>query len=146
MFGAPALLETLKTPADLKHQRLLHVLGYEEGWAVWLKAAKVAQVIAGQGIQFDTSLLAFEVAAQGGGVALGRSSMSALEIASGRLVRPFDLAVPIREAFHMIAPMDGAEHPDAVVFRAWILDEAQAERDAQNRRGSLAGLQADSSV
>jgi len=131
---APALLETLETPADLQHHRLLHVLGYEEGWAVWLKAAKVAQVIAGQGIQFDTSLLAFEVAAQGGGVALGRSSMSAVEIASGRLVRPFDLAVPIREAFHMIASMDGSEHPDAVVFRAWILDEAQAEREAQSGR------------
>ena len=56
--------------------------------------------------------------------------MSAVEIASGRLVRPFDLAVPIREAFHMLAPMDGSEHPDAAVFRAWILDEAQAERQA----------------
>jgi len=127
---APALLDRLKTPADLQGQRLLHVLGYEEGWAVWLKAAKAAEVIAGQGIQFDTSLLAFEVAARGGGVALGRSSMSAVEIASGRLVRPFDLAVPIREAFHMLAPMDGSEHPDAAVFRAWILDEAQAERQA----------------
>ncbi len=127
---APALCAALKTPAELQHQRLLHVLGYEEGWATWLKAARVTQVNAGEGIQFDSSLLAFEVAACGGGVALGRTSMSALEIAAGRLVRPFDLAVPIREAFHMIAPADGSEHPDAAVFRDWILAEAAAARDA----------------
>ena len=127
---APSLLDSLQTAADLQHHRLLHVLGYEEGWAVWLKAAKVAEVNAGQGIQFDTSLLAFEIAAQGGGVALGRSSMSAVELASGRLVRPFDLRVPIREAFHMIAPLAGTEHPDSEAFRTWILAEALAARDA----------------
>lgn len=127
---APALLESLKKPADLQHHRLLHILGYEEGWAIWLKAAKVSQVSAGQGIQFDTSLMAFEVAAQGGGVALGRTSMSAQEIESGRLVRPFDIAVPIREASHMIAAAGGSEHPDVPIFREWILEEAEAARDA----------------
>jgi LysR family glycine cleavage system transcriptional activator len=124
----PETARRLARPEDLAAERLLHVIGYEEGWAVWLRAAGARGVNAGQGIQFDTSIMAFEVAANGGGVALGRSSMSAREIASGRLMRPFDLAVPIREAFYMIAPQQGGEHPDAALFREWILGEAAAER------------------
>ncbi len=126
---APSMLDGLRRPADLARHRLLHVLGYEEGWAVWLKAAGATDVNAGQGIQFDNSLLAFEVAARGDGVALGRSSMSAAVLASGRLVRPFGPAVPIREAFHMVWPVGGDGHPDADRFRSWILAEAHAARD-----------------
>lgn len=126
---APALLKCrppLRRPEDLAHHRLLHVLGYEEGWALWLKAAGAVQVNAGQGLQLDTSLLAFEVAARGGGIALGRSSMSAKEIDSGRLVRPFKLALPIDEAFYLLSPQHGHEHPHAALFRAWLLEEVAA--------------------
>lgn len=126
---APTLLATLETPAALARHPLLHVLGYEEGWAMWLKAANVEGVNPGQGLQFDTSLLAFQVAAQGFGVALGRSSMAEHEIGIGRLVRPYHFPVPIREAFHMVSPMVGAEHPDAAPFRDWILEEAATARD-----------------
>jgi len=122
---APELAGQLSTPADLEQQRLLHVLGYEEGWAAWLKAAGLDHINSGQGIQFDNSLLAFEVAAAGGGVALGRSSMSAKELASGRLVKPFHLAVPVREAFYLMAPLSGSPHPYAEIFRNWLLGEAQ---------------------
>lgn len=126
---APALLRRrppLRRPEDLARHRLLHVLGYEEGWAQWLKAAGAGHINAGQGLQFDTSLLAFEVAARGGGVALGRSSMSAREIDSRRLVRPFKLALPIDEAFYLLSPQHGREHPHAALFRAWLLEEAAA--------------------
>lgn len=127
---APSLLTegpALKVPSDLKHHRLLHVLGYEEGWANWLKVAKAAGVNAGQGLQFDTSLLVFEFAAHGGGVALGRSSMSQPMLEGGRLIRPFDVSVPLHEAFYLIAPTDGREHPDAEVFRDWLLSEVEAD-------------------
>jgi len=125
----------LKTPADLQNQRLLHVIGYEEGWAVWLKAAGLHHINSGQGIQFDTSLLAFEVAASDGGVALGRSSMSTKELNENRLVRPFSVAVPVREAFYLMTPTSGSPHPHRETFRQWLL--AQVE---------LAGPQAESSL
>jgi LysR family glycine cleavage system transcriptional activator len=50
----------------------------------------------------DTSLMAFELAANGVGIALGRTSMSQKEVSSGRLVRPFDLSVPASEAFFLL--------------------------------------------
>lgn len=128
---SPGLLQgekALRSPQDLQQHNLLHVLGYEEGWALWLKKAGVEHLNVGQGLQFDTSLIAFEVATQGLGVALGRSSMSERVLASGRLVKPFDLSVPVDEAFHLISPLDRIKHPDSERFRDWLLAEAGVTR------------------
>lgn len=116
---APGL--RLESPEDLSKHRLLHVLGYHEGWGVWLTAAGAKGVDAGSGLHLDTSLTAFELAAQGAGVALGRSSLAAHAIASGRLIAPFALAVPIDEAFHIVEPAGGSRHPDAAGFSAWLV-------------------------
>jgi LysR family transcriptional regulator, glycine cleavage system transcriptional activator len=74
----------------------------------------------GQGLQFDTSLTAFEVAAQGGGVALGRHSLAQRDRASGRLVAPFGIEIPINEAFHLLEPVGKTLHPDASHFIEWV--------------------------
>jgi LysR family glycine cleavage system transcriptional activator len=124
---APSLAHQISQPNDLSAQRLLHVLGYQEGWGTWLRAAGAKSVNPGQGLKFDTSLMAFEVASQGGGVALGRRSLSKHARAMGRLVAPFDLNVPIDEAFHLLQPMEGNVHPDAPLFIDWIT--AVADRD-----------------
>jgi LysR family glycine cleavage system transcriptional activator len=132
---APSLLygkNAIRKPADLAHHRLLHVLGYEEGWADWLRFAKTNGINSGQGLQFDTSLLAFEFAAHGGGVALARSSMFSIEIERGRLVEPFSIEAPLHEAFHLISPETGRDHPDAQKFREWLLDTAN--NDPENCR------------
>ncbi|MFV1575299.1 transcriptional regulator GcvA [Phaeobacter sp. JH20_37] len=132
---APSLLEgekAIRTPGDLVHHRLLHVLGYEEGWATWLRHATATGVNAGQGLQFDTSLLAFEFASRGGGVALARSSMLGIEIERGRLLSPFEIEAPLHEAFYLISPETGRDHPDAEKFRAWLIEAA--ENDAENQR------------
>lgn len=121
---APSLLQgrnPLQVPADLKKHNLLHVIGYQEGWATWFNAAGIADVDPGGGLQCDTSLAAFEVAAHGGGVALGRSSLTEGVLASGRLVTPFDLAVPIEEAFYLITPAQGLLQPDAKLFVDWLV-------------------------
>ena len=115
----------LNAPDDLRHHRLLHVLGYHEGWGIWLKAASASHVDAGSGMHLDTSLTAFELAAQGGGVALGRRSLAGHALASGRLIAPFGLAVPINEAFHLVQPAGGNTHPDAPLFVDWLLSVAQ---------------------
>lgn len=124
----PEIAARLRSPDDLAKERLLHVLGYKEGWATWLTAAGAAKVNAGSGVQFDSSLMAFEVAANGGGVALGRTSMSAKEVQSGRLVRPFSLSVPIAEAFYVLTPEEGLSHPDAALFRDWLVAKADEDR------------------
>ena len=119
-------LAHLTRPDDLARHRLLHVLGYQEGWGIWLNAAGARAVDAGQGVQVDTSVTAFAVASAGGGIALGRSSLSEEVRASGRLIAPFALEVPIDEAFYLLEPAEGPQHPDAPGFRDWLVAAAGA--------------------
>ncbi len=116
----PAFAAELKQPDDLQKYRLLHVLGYQEGWGIWLNAAGARSVDAGRGLKFDNSLTAFKMAASGGGVALGRSSLVGHELLSGRLVAPFDLEVPIEEAFYLLEPVGRQVHADAAKFTQWL--------------------------
>jgi LysR family glycine cleavage system transcriptional activator len=136
---APSLLQgtkAIQSPEDLAGHRLLHVIGYEEGWAYWLNFAGINGINAGQGLQFDTSLLAFEFAACGGGVALARSSMLGPVLEQGRLVRPFNVKAPLTEAFYLITPTGGREHPDAALFRDWLIETAGNDPDNRaNRAG-----------
>lgn len=119
----------LTLAADLRGQRLLHVLGYQEGWGLWLKAAGVQGVDAGQGLQLDNSLTALELARLGGGVALGRSSLAARDLAEGRLVAPFALALASAEGFHLLEPSLGKGHAKAARLVDWIT--AEAAQDAR---------------
>lgn len=124
----------VQTLEDLRHHRLLHVLGYHEGWGIWLKAAEAVGVDSGSGLHLDTSLTAFELAAQGGGVALGRKSLAGLALESRRLIAPFDLAVPIDEAFHLVKPAGGNNHPDAAAFVDWLLSVVKEEAEVEGQR------------
>ncbi len=136
---APGLINrgpSLATPSDLRDHCLLHVIGYEEGWANWLAIAGAQGVNAGQGLQFDTSLMALETAALGLGIALGRTSMTAPMLESGRLVRPFSISVPVREGFYLLSEDNSRAHPHASLVRDWLLGEAEA--DLNNRRARAA--------
>ena len=62
----------------------------------------------------------------GQGVALARSVLAADEIASGRLVRPFDVDVPAEYAYYLAYPEKSADQSNVMAFREWILEEARA--------------------
>lgn len=132
---APALLERtpgLASVGDLRHQNLLHVIGNNDGWAHWLDAPgqddEAADIDVESGVQFDTSALALEYAAAGGGVAIGASSLTRTMLASGQLVRPFGLTVPSNESFYLVSPEARTDSAQTQALRAWLLEESTAER------------------
>lgn len=125
---SPHVAATLKGPADLANHRLIHVLGYENGWVDWFSAAGLGEARVGMDLRFDTSITAIEVAVNGGGVLLGRSSIVEKELQSGRLVKPFDLTIPSAEAFYLLSPTNAAPHPHAHLFRDWIVGLCEEAR------------------
>jgi LysR family glycine cleavage system transcriptional activator len=134
---APALLagpRPLRAPGDLRHHTLLHddtrtTDGAYPNWAMWLRAAGLEDVDAARGTRFDYPGLVLEAAAAGDGVALALSTIAAADLAAGRLVKPFAVAVPTPFAYYVVCPQATAERPKVAAFRRWL--RAEAERDLQ---------------
>lgn len=121
-----------QAPDELGKHTLLHVIGYEEGWGYWLKKTGASQAYTPQGMQFDTLITALEMAVQGQGLALGRTSLVENMIANGRLIAPFEQRVATSEAFHLTHSTHQYLHQHAETFRSWIIEEAEAQRDKAN--------------
>ncbi|WP_116475528.1 transcriptional regulator GcvA [Zobellella maritima] len=129
---SPALVDKaypLESLEALARHTLLHVIGYEEGWGYWLNSTGYSHLDTSQGLQFDTLISALEMAAQGQGFALGRTSLVEDMIASGRLVAPFSQRVATSEAFHLVYPAHQYLHPHAEIFRTWLVGEAIGGRE-----------------
>lgn len=134
---SPALLRgrnALRRPGDLARHTLLHVIGNQQGWSAWLAAAGASEASAGQGLQFDTSIVALEMAAAGVGVALGHSSFVGGYLAAGRLAIPFDVAIPTNGAFYLVAPEGRTLSIEAKHLRDWIAAEADSSRSVIGSR------------
>lgn len=116
-LGAPPL----EQPDDLRHHTLLRVTGYDDQWRMWLTAAGVTGVDANRGPMFDDDLAALQAAIDGLGVALIGAPIAEGDLAAGRLVTPFALALPDTAAYYVVAPPETAERPKVKRFRDWLL-------------------------
>ena len=129
---SPHLLEAgppLKNPADLRRHALIHDQAADRDplaptWAMWLKAAGVEGGPAGSGLTFSGTHLALDAAIAGHGVVLAYSAIAAADIAAGRLVRPFSLALPDLFAYYIVTAPGALERPKVRAFRDWLRREA----------------------
>ncbi len=136
---SPGLLERgppLDSPADLAGHNLLHVewtwaltkgKGETLDWQLWLRAAGAEKVDALRGPRFSHANLALQAAIEGQGLALGSESLARDDLAAGRLVRPFDVVLPMNFAYYLIYPEETAALPKIANFRHWILTEIDAK-------------------
>ena len=127
---SPSLLKgdrPLNCPQDLAHQTLLHTSGgYDDDWRLWLTAAGLpADISKPPGVTFDLIFMTVQAAIDGIGVALGRTSYVQDDIAKGRLVVPFKIALPADAGFYLVSPEGAAEPPKLAGFRKWLIASAK---------------------
>jgi LysR family glycine cleavage system transcriptional activator len=126
---SPALLNgkrPLKCPEDLRDHMLLHTSTNSDDWRQWLTAAGLPSDISKQpGITFDLILMTVQAAIDGIGVAMGRTSYVQDDIAKGRLVVPFKIALPVDAGFYLVSPEGVAEPPKLRAFRQWLIASAK---------------------
>jgi LysR family glycine cleavage system transcriptional activator len=96
----------------------------EPFWGRWLKGAGVTDVDANKGPHFSHAVLAFEAAIDGVGVLASMPVLGADDIASGRLVAPFDLIVKLPGGYYMACGEHADERPAVAAFREWLRGEA----------------------
>ncbi len=116
----------LRTPEDLRHHTLLHDESPAD-WQRWLKEMQVSGADATRGPTFNHSNVVIEAAIDGQGVAVARSAIAATALADGRLVRPFDISLPLAAAYYVVSPQENADRPKVEIFRDWLLAEAAVE-------------------
>ncbi|MCK1714629.1 MULTISPECIES: transcriptional regulator GcvA [unclassified Bradyrhizobium] len=127
---SPSLLrgdKPLRRPEDLKDHPLLHTSNANsDDWRLWLTAAGLPADLAKQpGITFDMIFMTIQAAIDGIGVAMGRTSYVQDDIAKGRLVVPFKIALPADAGFYVVAPDGRREAPKLAAFRQWVVAAAQ---------------------
>ncbi|MFL9875005.1 transcriptional regulator GcvA [Paraburkholderia megapolitana] len=114
----------IRVPADLRHARLLHDTP-RQGWRRWCEAAAIEGLDVSTGASFNDASLSLQAAADGQGVALGRLVLAADDLRKGRLVQPFDIAIPNDYSYWLVYPAAALDRPGVAAFRTWLLSEAK---------------------
>ncbi|MFM0176505.1 transcriptional regulator GcvA [Paraburkholderia sediminicola] len=116
----------LLTPPDLVHHKLIHSRFRTADWPDWQRANGVETLRFKQGPNMPSSLLAYEAAVGGLGVAIGQTHLLKQELASGQLIRPFDLPLRRPLGYYALLPRN-SDQAEARVFLEWLKDEMKLQ-------------------
>lgn len=123
----------LRTPRDMQRHTLCHVACEAGGrawprWRDWMAAAGIAGFDDTACVTFGESSHVIQAATDGGAIGLAEVPMVARELAEGRLVRLFDVAVPVADdfAYHLVYPAGAAQDARVAALRGWLLEQAGA--------------------
>jgi LysR family transcriptional regulator of beta-lactamase len=114
---AASLARRLNSPADLARENLLRSYRPDE-WKLWFDAAGITTPPI-RGPIFDASPTIASAAASGVGVALLPGRLFEQDLASGRLVQPFNLCVDAGR-YWLAKLKSRLETPAMAAFRSWL--------------------------
>jgi LysR family glycine cleavage system transcriptional activator len=98
-------------------------------WLAWAQACGYENEIADTPhMNFSSSVLTWQAAMDGLGVAIGQMALLTEDIEEGKLIAPFARPVRTGLSFHLLRPKAQREARKIVLFRDWILAQAAATR------------------
>lgn len=110
-----------KTPQDMVRCSLLRCA--MEPWEPWFRLANLDNLEPTGGLVFQDSSMLVRAAVDGQGIALARHAIVQSDVASGHLIRLFDIALPCPSSYYLVYPVAALEKPQVKAFRRWLLDE-----------------------
>ena len=90
---------------------------------MWLRAAGVRGADGIRGPHFSQSSLVLEAAVLGRGVALAKAAIAAADLAAGKVVRLFEMSVPVAFAYYLVYPESAGGAPKVAAFRQWLFEQ-----------------------
>jgi LysR family glycine cleavage system transcriptional activator len=128
---SPKLLRgvrSIRLPGDLAQHTLLHSVQRPDDWRLWLEPAGAAGLDWHGGLRFESSALMYQAAIDELGVAIAQLAFIEGDLATSRLVAPFDLTVATERAYYLVFPGERASLPTIAACRAWLLEEVHQGR------------------
>lgn len=110
----------LKSVDDLARCQILHLRKRRRDWADWLMDCGATNVPEDEGVIFEELAILYEAALKGQGIAMGQIRYLEDDLASGRLVRPFDHVLSRPTGYYLVVPEDRADSQKIRTFREWI--------------------------
>jgi DNA-binding transcriptional LysR family regulator len=121
---APFLART-----ELLHGKLEHEPRHKL-WQMLVREAGI-EVETERGLVFDTTALAAEYALSGEGMALLDPRIFAAELATGRLVAPFDAVLESGYGYYLTVHPEDLADPAIARFRSWMIERFGLQPPAQ---------------
>ena len=117
----------LEQPVQLLNTNLLHEVGMMANWEQWFALAGLGKKRPTRGPSYSHGSMAVEASIRGEGVALGRNTLVADDIAACRLVAPFpELRLKAERGYDFVYRIGERDHPKVMVLRNWLAREIQA--------------------
>ncbi|MDR2327369.1 MAG: LysR family transcriptional regulator [Acidovorax sp.] len=129
---APVLLQRLAASGQplnaLLGQRLLVSKYHARDWDDWLHTHGLeADAATAERMEFNASMLTWQAAVHGMGVAIGQWPLLQQEVSDGALVQPFGLPLKTARSYWLLRPQGQRSSPLVKAFRQWLLQEAAKE-------------------
>lgn len=112
-----------RLPTNPEQLNPAQLLRSDEPWLPWFQAAGLKLAEPSGGVRFQDLSMLIRSAMSGDGIALVRHVVATQELASGELVRLFDVAVKSPWDYYIACPPDALNKPQVLAFRDWLLDE-----------------------
>ena len=94
-------------------------------WQTWFRAAGLDGDLP-SGPLFSQADHAIDAAEGGGGVVLGRASLTSKALEDGRLVIPFPIAITTDAHYRVLCPSGVENKPQVAAFLNWLESESKA--------------------
>lgn len=125
---SPSLLASAGSklkPKDVLRFRLIHSNYRMQDWPDWLHSAGVEPPLEADPFTLPNSLLAYQAAVDGLGVAVAQTRMVEAELASGALVFFSDHVLRRPLGYYLVTPPKSPHADKLALLRDWLLSEIQ---------------------
>ncbi len=110
---------------DLKKVQMLHSHYRRSDWHDWLAAVHRTDLLSDSEISFSTSILTYQAAVEGVGVAVGQIHLLKNELNDGTLVPLFNAPFERKLAHYAVWPKNRSLNRKARSFLSWLRDQAK---------------------
>ncbi|GAB0120105.1 transcriptional regulator GcvA [Acidisoma sp. 7E03] len=119
---SPALMQRIPLHGveDLRLHTLLHTLSLPKLWPDWLSKTGAPALEAEADLVLDHIYLTLQAALDGVGVAMGPTALVADDLATGRLVAPFEGPSLAARSYCTYVPLSPAPDERVLAFCAWL--------------------------
>lgn len=112
----------LAAPEGLARETLLHSLARPDDWADWLAAHDAESVNPYGGLKYESSVLSYQAAIEGQGIAMAQEALVQDDVDAGRLAYLYDGFLDLGEyTYYLLCPLGVPASPALELFRHWLV-------------------------